>query len=799
MLLSLLVLFPRLGYAAEENVAPAAIRESAVMRARSGDSNGALIILKNLVSKYPTDSRLLADTTVVANWAGDDSYALEVYVRPETPKDEVGVVEAAARSARNLHRFDMAIELFIRAEKRAPGRWQDHLGHAMVLVDLGRYGEAAALMKSLLQNEGLEPDVERGQAYLCSRQRDYACAITMYQKLIAQHPLDASALYCEMARTISDLGGNTLAQGVCRSTGTPEEMSIIAAAAAERVRWSESNDYDWQERKAEGEQALAMLDQVIGASKPSESIWKQAQADRIVSLSSLRRVREVVQSWEKLRSLGVELPDYALSRVADAYLALHQPELAETLYRNLLERSPRDGNLWLGLAYSQFESERIPQAFNTIDRAFRNAPAWLQSENLSTPQPNPSHVSLGIPAAQMRGFADMPEAEQKMLERLLALAPANSDLGRAMAMTYKARGWPMRAIMQESQADSYDQKADLPVLEDAEIYESAGRHKQADEVLNSVLHREGNSPAVTKFLMDRSVERGWQSTLATGYESSSGQYLGNVLHSEGYLYSPLIGYRWRAYTHGIGQLGKFNSGSTSRTRVAGGFSYDYDRQTFWGEVGTDSTDPGWTLTGAAGAQFRLGDQWFIRADGDWDNVTDVQLIAQLADVHARSGSASLEWRQNELRSAEVSFRRLLFSDGNQRSVLATWWEQRALTRPRLQLTIRPQLWVSENSKDQARVYFNPSRDGSLGLSSGVNWITWRRYDHQFLQQFKLDASPYWQEHYGFMGAYSADYTQRWTVTRRLSFFGRIVWNSHPYDGKREPYNDFSFGLTWGEQ
>jgi hypothetical protein len=37
------------------------------------------------------------------------------------------------------------------------------------------------------------------------------------------------------------------------------------------------------------------------------------------------------------------------------------------------------------------------------------------------------------------------------------------------------------------------------------------------------------------------------------------------------------------------------------------------------------------------------------------------------------------------------------------------------------------------------------------------------------------------------------------VSRRLGFFGNVVWNSQPYDGSHEPYTDMKFGLTWGAQ
>ena len=779
--------------------APTSTRESAVGQARAGDPKGALRILQDLVQSYPDDSRLLADTTIVANWAGDDSYALGLYALQQTPKDDPGVVEAAARSARNLHQYDVALQLFRHAEALSPDRWQPRLGYAMVLTDEGQYDAAAVTMKSLLLNEGDEPDVERGEAYLCLRQGDSSCSLATYQRLLKQLPQDAKQIHCQMADALSQVGADSLAQTMCGTPGSEEMLRLEAATGAERVRWAESIDHDWQRRETDGDQALALLDGVIAASHSADPMWRQAQSDRLLALSDLYRMDDVVNSWERLQKLGIKVPDYALTKVAGAYLVLRQPQKAEALYRGLAERSPEDGDLWSGLAYAQFESEDIRQAFSTVDQASSKSPAWLQSPGLTVPQPNQFHASLALQAAQMRGFADMPAQEQKQISTLLAMAPADPQLGRAMALTYLSRGWPLLAMRQERIADSFEQKSELPVLEDAEVLEGAGRREQADALLGPLLAREGHSPAVDRFLTNRAVERGWQANLTSGYEWSSGRYLGNSWHSEAYLYSPLVNDRWRIYLHGLGDNGQFLEGSAYRSRAAAGIRYDYSRQAFWGEVAADTGNAGPVPAGAAGVQFSLGDQWVLGAEGDSDNVSDVQLIGQLAGVRARSGSLQAEWRHSELSSIHFNLERMLFSDGNQRSALAGEWDQRILTTPRLQIGVNPQFSASTNSRDQSRLYFNPKQDFSFGSSAIANWVTWRHYDRSLLQRFTVYAAPYWEENYDTHAAVSGDYTQLWKVTRRLGLVGRFAWHGQPYDGVRQPYTDISFGLTWGNQ
>jgi len=779
--------------------APRAEREAAVAKARDGDAKGALAILRGLVRSYPDDPRLLADTTIVANWAGNDEYAVELFERSRTPKDDAGVVEAAARSARNLHRYKLALDLFRQAETASPERWQPQLGFAMVLTDQGRYREANTLMQPLMRDHGSEPDVERGEAYLCNRQLDFACVMKMYEQQMEQEPAQSSALKCQLAEAVSEAGGNTLGNQLCEQAGAPKNLWLEAAAGAERVRWVDSSDEKWALRKAEGNEALAQLDDVIARSRPGEPVWRQAESDRLMVLSDLHRMQDVVQSWEQLQKMKVTVPDYALGRVAQAYLALRHPEEAEALYQVLVARSPNDGDLRGSLAYAQFEGEHIAQSFRTIDSSYEDAPAAVRSAGLKVAQSNSLHTNLGIQAAEMRGFAGMPDEEQRRLAPLLAQAPGNPGVRRAMATTYLARGWPLLAMREERIADSFEQPDDLPVLQDAEIMEGAGRRDAATALLGPLLLREGNSLALQHFLAGRTIEYGWQADVSGGYEWSNGQYLGNSSQWEAHLYSPLADARWRAYGHALVQRGEFVEGNDYRARTGAGLSYNYDRQSAWVELDGDSGTTGSRAAVSAGGELNVGDHWSLRAQADTDDIANVQLISELADVHARGGSATLEWRQNELRSATAEVQRQLYSDGNQRTAFSGGWNQAVWTGPRLQIDIAPQVWTSSNSENEDRVYFNPARDFSLGPQTTVKWTTWRRYERSLRQEVTVNTASYWQQNYGFGTAFSASYGQHWEVSNRLGFFGKMMWNSQPYDGSHEPYTDLTFGLVWGAQ
>jgi biofilm PGA synthesis protein PgaA len=784
---------------AQNNEAPRDEREAAVAQARAGDTKDALMTLRALVAKFPQDARLLGDTAIVANWAGDDAYALELYARAETPKDDVGVTEAAARSARNLHRYEKALDLYRNAASQAPDRWQPLLGQAMVLTDEEHLSEAAAQMQPLLRDHLDETDVESGEAYLCSRRSEYACVIDMDQRLMEHRPQDKAAIECDLATALAHIGSETLANETCSQPETPDNRFLNEAKGAERVRWIEASTGAWAQKRAEGEEALKLLDTAIADSKVHDDIWKSAEFDRLLALYDLRRMREVISEYDQLRAEKIQVPAYALAPVAGAYLALRHPHHAEALYKLLVNRTPDSGEAWGGLAYAQLESEQIGESLRTVDEAYRNAPAQLRAQGLAGMPFNEEHVNLGVQVTEMRGNAGMPAQEYAQLKFMLAAAPANQSMNRAVAMVDLARGWPQMAMRQERIANSNAQPDSLPVLEDAEVLSAAGRRDEADAILPMLLLRDGNSPPIDRYLADRAIERGWQADAETGYERSSGAFIGTTEHSDGHLYSPLIDNRFRAFTHALGDTGDFSKGSAYRSRTAFGGSYDYERESAWVEAGVDDGTAGTVAAAALGADLNYGDNWTLKIEGDTDNVAEVQLIAELGKVRARSATIDLEWRQSELRDIHGGVERLLFSDGNQRTAITGDWDQRVWTSPRLQVTVTPEMSTSSNSENENRTYFNPKRDFSLGPSTTAHWLTWRRYNRSLMQNFTVYMAPYWQQNYGTGAAVSLSAEQRFKVNKRFSVFGKETWDSQPYDGSSEPYSSFVFGLKWGQQ
>jgi biofilm PGA synthesis protein PgaA len=780
--------------------APRAEREAAVMQARHGGAKAGLAVLKRLVNQYPDDSRLLADTTIVASWAGDDQYAMDLYDRPLTPKDDAGVAEAAGHAARNLHLYTRSLGLYRLAHKLEPDRWQPRLGEAMVLTDLGDYATAAKVMDPVVRHHKDDKDVLRGEGYLCSRLADFICSIAMYQDYLVQFPNDLEARN-DLALALSHVGSQVYASDFYTEEikpGVPEtDLRLSGAAAGEEANWGEVYSPARVVVRADSEIALARLNGIIAAASPRGETWTNAEFDRIVALYDLHQPNQVISSYARLTRQGIEVPQYALESVAGAYLSLHQPERAEAIYRKLLKESPTDGNLWSGLAYAQMERGHVKQALATIDHAYKDAAPWLGIPGKSAPKPNRMRLNLESQAARMRGDVDLLAEEQRRLEHLMAAAPGNENLRWQLASSHLARGWPVYALRESRIADGYASSDELPSMTTVQIEEAAGLRDEVDAAIPALRVRDFDDPSLLRFLKSVRIERGWGLDSDAVFAWGSGIQVGSSSqHSETHLYSPLLNNRWRGFAHELSDSGNFGVNSEERTRTSAGVGYDYDRQSATAEIGYDA---GTHRTAAnLAAALALNDYWSVHLEADTDSF-DVPVRALTGNVHGRSVDTDLEWRASELQSAHGGLQRVLFSDGNQRSAISGAWTGRLWTTPHWQTTISAQEWESTNSLNENRPYFNPSRDFALGPRATVDWHTWHRYDRSFHQKVNLYVAPYWQASHGTGPSVSVDYNALLKTRQGLEWRLGVTWNTQPYDGRNETSTALNVGITWGSQ
>ena len=125
---------------------------------------------------------------------------------------------------------------------------------------------------------------------------------------------------------------------------------------------------------------------------------------------------------------------------------------------------------------------------------------------------------------------------------------------------------------------------------------------------------------------------------------------------------------------------------------------------------------------------------------------------------------------------------LTFTDGNQRLQGSVFFQRRILERPRLTVSIQPEVYLSRNTLNNAP-YFNPPHDGTIGASVKLQQILWRRYERSLSQQIRGGANAYWQVDYpaNWIGDVNYEQVLRFDPKWELHYGGGV--GRRVYDGR----------------
>lgn len=780
-------------------------QRSAVAQQARKDPAAGLVALQALLKDHPENMPLVADTILVANWAGEDRLALHLYARHPSLQSNADAVEAAARSARNIEDRTRAVTLFRTAGKLSPKRWQPRLGLALTLAEDGQNDEAESLLEALLLEQSHNTEVLAGCAYGFRLTDKSLRAMAAYEGWLEQTPKN-EGVQNGLALMLSRMRGNFRASQL-PVTDPLTRIEIAVGLVAERIRWGQSYAPTRVLQKEETLAAMADIERAenLGAQlrrglqggerRHAQWLAQRLEYDRVVALRDLLEMQAARDAYEQLPA-DPDPPAYVREAAADAYLALHLPAQSEPLYQELVSEAPELATPWIGLAYSQLERENPAGALATMAEAKDRSPIWLEAPGLRIPQANPDHEMIETQEALMFSFAEDYPTAQKMMEKLRDEAPANLSIREAMARVYLARGWPDRAEEELLIAQTFEPNDDGITLAMAEVHETQGRRDESDAEIRTLMQNAPDHERMRSFLKDRDVDRGWRVTLGGTQGFGNGAQVGSQdQHEEARVETPLLDNRWRFFAKQLYSYADYSAGDANRWRVGGGVTYDYDGKGAWLGAYYQNGTTGENVVVDGGGTLALGDHWSLAAEGSSDSL-DVPLQAALAGVRGYGGEASVTWRDNERRSLTLATNLTRFDDGNDRGALALTWNERLYTTPKLKLNSRFIAYGSANSKDD-RTYFNPRRDLELGPWVELDWLTARSYEFEFHQYLGAYGGAYWQEDYGTGPSLSVRYGQRWQPKYGSAITWEIVYGRRPYDGGQEDRLAIAFGIEWG--
>jgi biofilm PGA synthesis protein PgaA len=572
------------------------------------------------------------------------------------------------------------------------------------------------------------------------------------------------------------------------------------------VRWGESITPRDPRRRFEGtDSALARLDKLVREARSSRNADRglivRLRRDQVKALRNRERWADAVAAAENLRGDGDDLPPYVIEAEADALLALRRPEDARQHYETILRTEPTNRNAHIGRFYCLVEEENFREAFREIDALAATEEPGTKLPNQHAKSPNHEWLEGKLLGAQVRSFADMPAAAWQRFLPLADGAPANAGLRTVEGNFAATRDWPRRSDEEIHIAASLDPEDKGVQLA---LAETAMRRLRWDEARERLADLQSIYPGdvhVSRDEQDLQAHDEFELRAEFRYhheEGDSNNAINGAAPGSGTeaitrLYSPPVGNIWRF----IGASERYDAHVTEgwalRYRVGAGVELalpDLAVEVMGWQNEGDISKPG----ADAVVAWQPSDHWTFGLDGSYFSI-ETPLRAVLNQITANSAGGSVRYTWNESRSLQFNGHYYDFSDGNRRSSAGLNFNQKIVDIPHLDVTLRPELYASENSSNTGP-YFSPLSDFSASLTIDAEHVLWRRYERSFGHRLAVTGGSYTQENFGTDWTGNVLYEQVW----RQQPWGEVRWGVQYrraiYDGDRTPSIDTFIRLNW---
>lgn len=784
--------------------------DAMILRARAGEYEPALSMLRERLAHAPADRRAAYDRIVIAGWAGRPAEVLETWRELDDPRAlPPEVLGAVARALRDERQWDEALAHYREGRQRFPERHAFALGEVMTLADSGRSAQAVQAGRSLVQRDPTDADARLALAYAQAR---------------AGEPYEA-LFEADQARTLAPQRADVAREYVraLQRAGLPEAALRVAAehrgllddaarleleadAVAEQVRLADMPTRTEAERFAIADRALARYEQLMPALRAlgprGEAQLRRVRIDRLAALHARVRMQDVVDAYEGLRAEGIEVPAYALTDVAAAYLYLRHPGKAEPLYRQARDAHPPGGDAearlatQTGLYYAHAEAEAFDPAGQALQQASAEQPRWRWVRGQPMRQPNDLWLLAEQTAAQARLQADDSVEAQRRLEEMVRKAPGHTGLRTALADVYRAREWPRAAEHALKLAETLTPRG-LPVeVQQGHTALALQEWRQAEMLRDDTISRFPEALNARRLARDWAVHNKAELRVSgyRGIANDSPVVGSGNFGIESVLYTPPVNYDWRAFG-GVGYAtGRFDEGSVDYRWLRTGVQYRVRDLTVEGEVSTHGYGYGERPGARLSADYDLDDRWRVGASAALRS-TATPLRALKNGVYANTASAYVRWRGSERSEWRLTVAPSRFSDGNDRLELGVTGMQRLYTAPHLKADLLVDLWASRNTRENVP-YFNPRSELGVVPSLRLTHMLYRRYETVWEQQFLAGAGAYSQQGFGTGAVMLLGYGQRFRTNDVFEIGATVSGSSRPYDGKRERELRVVFDLVY---
>ena len=779
----------------------------AVRMARRGQYREALHVLRLLHEANPEDARMLGDYVAVLNWADRDQAAIDLARKLELETAPDYVVEAVARSLRNLGRYDEAAELFEEASQRFPENSGLRLQQALARAEAGELEAALPTILDLVEEEPENVDVLVAAALIRRWRGEYLASTELCERVLAIAPEHDTA-YRMRVLSISDLGAAQKAYDEALRRPDlfeSDELELFRMNRATTVvRWGTLPAPRAELSDSEAALGSGLVEEVL-LSTSSPSMKERARFDRIVALRNRKRPADAVDEYEAyLREQGgldpLDVPVWVLVPVAESYVAVGEPRKAIPLFehaRSLLHtRSAERHTAALGLFVANLHADDFDAAAEVLEDIRAEEPAWRWKPDGKQAFPNPRRLQTDIAGLARFTWADRLAEAQDALEDAVERAPFNAELRRELAGIYLSRGWPEKAL--EEAQYVLGLQPDHPGALDT-IARAQMELREWEEARATMASLKG-LPGVRREQLDGlqetyDLKRSWElrAELWYGENDPSGFFGGENAHGDVTLYSAPIDDHLRLFGHAYYSWASFPEGDASLLR--GGLGAEYAERHWRAraeyhvdstrELIGDGTRDTKTLGGIGGAvEMMPDDRWTFEAR--YDSISlETPLRARQQGIEGELFGLSAVHRFDDDASVRAGIAAIDMSDGNDREYAFLSARKRVLTRPHYRLIVQPELYTSRNSLGGQTVYYNPESDFEGDLVLINEWVGLRSAKETWLHRAIVTLGGYSQEGFGAEFVGGLGYEGEVSIENDFGATFGITWLSHPYDGRRE--------------
>src|SRR5690606_25195124 len=243
--------------------------DALIIKARKGDYQPALNMLRHRLHQDPGDARALSDFALISSWAGDVSPVTGAYEASGSPQDlPAGALVVVGHAYRDAKQWDQALHVFSEGSRRYPAELAFRTGYVMTLVDAGRTDDAIESGEVLVGEKPGYLDGHLALAYAYRKKGEPYAALNEVTKAYALNP-DKTYVKREYIVALQNAGIADVALELAKEspdTVSASDLRILQGdAAAQLTRESQIGARSESERFMIADRALAEYDAIISS------------------------------------------------------------------------------------------------------------------------------------------------------------------------------------------------------------------------------------------------------------------------------------------------------------------------------------------------------------------------------------------------------------------------------------------------------------------------------------------------------------------------------------------------------